>query len=75
MPKVFHKPVIDRHVLVFLHSGDTCSASLQNTDSVSEQHQELDQGETGRLTEADRARTGRVGTELPECSNKHKTMS
>ncbi|KAJ8344973.1 hypothetical protein SKAU_G00291660 [Synaphobranchus kaupii] len=47
-----------------LISGDTCSTSLQNRDSVSEPHQELDQGEKGRLTEADQAHTGRVKLEM-----------
>ncbi|KAJ8251179.1 hypothetical protein GJAV_G00218160 [Gymnothorax javanicus] len=47
---------------VQLISGDTCGASLQNTDT--EVGQELEQGETGRLTEADCAHTGRVKLEM-----------
>ncbi|KAG1968389.1 multidrug resistance-associated protein [Pimephales promelas] len=47
-----------------LISGDMGNASIQTMESISDKEQEQDQEETGRLTQADKAHTGRVKLEL-----------
>lgn len=41
-------------------SGDMGSASIQTMEAISDNEQEKEQEELGKLTEADKAHTGRV---------------
>ncbi|ROL49384.1 Multidrug resistance-associated protein 1 [Anabarilius grahami] len=47
-----------------LISGDMGSATIQTMEAISDKEQEQDQEEIGRLTQADKAHTGRVKLEL-----------
>ncbi|XP_042578213.1 multidrug resistance-associated protein 1-like isoform X3 [Cyprinus carpio] len=47
-----------------LISGDMGSASIQTMEAISDSEQEQDQEEVGRLTQADKAHTGRVKLEM-----------
>ncbi|XP_030646268.1 multidrug resistance-associated protein 1-like [Chanos chanos] len=47
-----------------LISGDMGSASIQTMEAISDSEQEQDQEELGKLTEADKAHTGRVKLEM-----------
>ncbi|XP_016383055.1 multidrug resistance-associated protein 1-like isoform X2 [Sinocyclocheilus rhinocerous] len=47
-----------------LISGDMGSASIQTMEAISDTEQEQDQEEVGRLTQADKAHTGRVKLEM-----------
>ncbi|XP_041940994.1 multidrug resistance-associated protein 1-like [Alosa sapidissima] len=47
-----------------LISGDMGSASLQNMEAIPDSEQEQEQEELGKLTEADKAHTGRVKLEM-----------
>ncbi|KAI7803545.1 putative multidrug resistance-associated protein 1-like [Triplophysa rosa] len=47
-----------------LISGDMGSANIQTMEAISDTEQEQDQEEVGRLTQADKAHTGRVKLEL-----------
>uniref|UniRef100_A0A671NH09 ABC-type glutathione-S-conjugate transporter n=1 Tax=Sinocyclocheilus anshuiensis TaxID=1608454 RepID=A0A671NH09_9TELE len=47
-----------------LISGDMGSASIQTMEAISDTEQEQDQKEVGRLTQADKAHTGRVKLEM-----------
>ena len=45
---------------IFAPSGDMGSASIQTMEAFSDSEQEQEQEELGKLTEADKAHTGRV---------------